>query len=339
MEDFKKNYIEKIYSLSKAGPFAPWRVEYPNPLDTNKKMVVYLENFYNPAGTFIETIEVIRCGESFQYILDNLFPTIASYPYFWPLEGQKIDPNGYDFYSNFDDEGKARILEITDSARVIAWSKLNIRAPREELETYLTQKEYVTGKHLAKLQITLAKAGPLSEIAFKLKTIKDAELLSFVYETDISKFSNPRKINLKELEITPSSDIFLVKFGKPIFVKRITMVLAQNNADMNTYAVPQTNFERMIYETKDNREIVTGDNNSLYELISRNGNQMDFSNTDEVYKEYLKSQNNNNSFKVYTTNEIYTDEEIQDWSPERKQAYLEWRNKAVQYRNIKGNEI
>lgn len=329
MDIIKKNYIEKIYSLTKESPYAPWKVEYPNPLDTNKKQIVYIENFYHPSGTNIEAIPVIKSGESFQYILDNLYPTISAYPYAWPLEGQKIDPNGYDFYSNFDENGSAKILEITDSARVIAWEKLNIKAPKEKLEKFLTKKEYVSGKHLAKIQITLAKAGPMSEIAFKLKTIKDAELLSFVYETDIAKFDNPKSINLKELEIIPSSEIFLIKFGKPIFAKRITIVFAQNNSDMNTYALPIKDFEKEVYQK--NNDIV--DEKTLYSLISRKGKAMDFSNVGDIFKEYLNNQNEINSLQVYKTKEIYTDEDIKDWSPERKQAYIQWRKKALEYKN------
>lgn len=336
-ENFKKNYIEYLYSLSKESPSLPWQIEYPNPLDVGKKIVLYLENFYYPAGSYLNDILVISIGEDFKYILDNLFPTINKYKYFWPLEGQVIDVSGYDFYSNFDDTGNARYIEITDSARVIIWEKLNIKAPHEELEFFVTQEEYVSAKHLSKLQITFAKAGPVSEISLNLYTIKDVELLSIVYESDTTRYVVPKKINLNELTTINSSDVFTLKFGKPIFAKRLTIVIGQNNADINSYYIKDNNKnEESIYsEPKTIDEEI---NKNITSLIERNVNYIDFSNMEETYKEYLKNQKEIQSYNIYTTNEILDDSEIEDWSIERKNAYIKWREKAIAFKNKKEEE-
>lgn len=332
-ENFKKNYIEYLYSLSKESPYAPWKIEYPNPLDIGKKITLYIENSYHQAGSILDSIQVVSTGESFQYILKNIFPTISKYPYRWPLEGISIDTSGYDFFSNFDETGNARFIEITDSARVIVWEKLNIKAPQEDLELPLVKEEYVTGKHLTKLQLTFGKAGPVSSLDINLHTIKDVKILSIVYESDIVRYVVPKIINLNEISTDLSSDTFNLKFGKAIFAKRITIVLAQNNSDINSYSIKNNNPEENIYSKPTIKDNIINDISSL---VDKNINNIDFSNMNNNYKKYLQTQKEIKSYDIYKTDKIYTDDEISDWSEERKTAYLKWREKALSYKNLKG---
>ncbi|EMF0415763.1 hypothetical protein I4L69_001644 [Enterococcus faecium] len=250
--DESYNYIEKAFSVSKLDYFDPWKIEYIHPLDSNKKEIAYLENKYHLAGTTYQDCPVLKIGEDFAYILDQLFPRITRYPYQWPLEGQKIDPNGYDFYSEHTTTGTTTFIEIVQSAKVIAWEKMNILSPIPELEFPVTQEEYVEGALLTKLSLTLGKAGPISTIAFNLHTTKPMELLSLVYEGDTTSYNVPKKINLEYLGVKQDSYTISIRLAKPIFAKRLTMVFGQNNADQNIYRIQKVRSEAALYGATSN---------------------------------------------------------------------------------------
>lgn len=244
----KFNYIEKAYSISKADYFEPWKIEYSHPLDVNKKVTVYLENIYYAAGSTFKDYPVITAGKELAYILDDIFIRLVDhYPYQWPLEGQKIDPNGYDFKTDFNSSGITTGIEIVQSAQTIVWEKCNISNPSPVYETDLTKEEKVSGSFLTKFSILLGKAGPISSIALNLHTTKPMQLLSLVYESDTTTYQNAKKINLDHVNVYQDSYSMAIKLAVPIFARRLTFVLAQNNAIQNSYQTINYLSEAVLY--------------------------------------------------------------------------------------------
>lgn len=244
----KFNYIEKAFSISKADYFSPWKIEYAHPLDVNKKVTVYIENIYQTAGSTYNDNLVITAGSDLAYILDDIFTRLVDhYPYQWPLEGQKIDPNGYDFKTDYNSSGVTTTIEIVQSAKTIVWEKCSISAPTPVYESSLTQEETVSGSFLSKFSIQLAKAGPISTIALNLHTTKPMELLSLVYEPDTTTYQNAKKINLDYVNIYQDSYSMAIKLATPIFARRLTFVMAQNNAIQNAYQTVNYLSEAVLY--------------------------------------------------------------------------------------------
>lgn len=319
----KYNYIEKAFSVSKDSYELPWKIEYMHPLDSNKRSTVYVSNYYYAANTLLNNIPVILAREELSYTLNQLLLRIESYPYFWPIEGEKIDPNGYDFYTNYQESGIVTYMNLTDSAKVILWNKLNIKDPIPQLEFDVSDDIEVEGKHLTKFSLTLEKAGPVSNLSFDLHTTKPMELLAVVYEPDITRYTVPKLLNLEALSVTKSSYTIDINLGKPIFAKRFTFVFAQNNAEENIYNVIQ-NYDFKTIEQKRERY------NSLFDLINQSKDAYE---SESIFNDFLRDNPELQNYDLYVTDEIYTDDDIEDWSSERKEAYLKWREKTIAYKN------
>lgn len=283
-------YINQLLSLSKASFDEPFRIEWTY-LYKTEKQVAYLENRYALKNTTFNEKDVLAVGPAFQETLNNLLPVISSYPYTWPLDGQKLDPLGYDF--SFDTSLNS--IEIEPVAKEEMWRKLQIEAPAPALSTPYTRPEMVSGKHLTKFSLNLQKASPISLLSFQMQSALPVRLASLVYESDISGYSEPQKVNLDLLQIEQSKEVITILFGQPIFAKRLTFVLAQDNAKSNRYYRSATG-EDFTY-VADERDLST-----LEKLIGKDGQTT-----------------------VYQTDTVYTDNEIKDWSQERKQAYQDWR--------------
>lgn len=283
-------YIDKLLSLSKESYFLPFRVEWL-PLYGTIKQVVYLADSYFEEGEEYQGENVIVAGTRFQEILDLLLPGIAAYPYNWSLEGQKLDVSGYDFELN----SSSTILEIGVVAKEEVWNRLGLVAPSAPLASAYTQAETVTGGHLTKFSLSLEKASPISLLSFRMQSTLPVRLASLLYESDISGYSEAQKVNLDLLQIEQSAENITLLFGQPIFAKRLTFVLAQDNAKANTYYASQSSEDFTYRSTEQDQTL-------LEQLLLEDGETT-----------------------VYTTENIYTDEEIEDWSEERKKAYFVWR--------------
>lgn len=233
-------YIEKSLSLSKDGYENPWRFEYLHPYDAQRKVVVYFENQWNESGSTYKDKPVYGVGEELGYILEQLLPRIEKYPYYWEMENQKINPIGYDFYTDQAVEGQSNgMIEIVDASKVILWEKLRISPRVGQLIEPITHLEEVEGQFLVKFQLTLEKSGPVNEIDLNLHTIKPVELASLVYEEDTGRYVVPKEINITGLEIKSSTEGMQIRLPEPIYAKRFTFVLRQNEPTINKYNVPR----------------------------------------------------------------------------------------------------
>lgn len=230
------NYIERLLFLKKESLFTPWQITYLHPLDAQKKVTYYLADKYAKKETLYQSIPVIEAGTDFQYILNQLLlQAVDKYPYEWPFSGQKLDPQGYDFQTDYTEDGQAKVFEITQSAKVILWEKCQISPPEPVYETPLTKEKTVRGAMLSKFSLTLAKASPVSSLSFRLHTVKPMTLLSLVYESDIQNYHEAKELVLDYVSMTQNEDHLLLTFVKPVFAKRFTFVLSQDNALENRY--------------------------------------------------------------------------------------------------------
>lgn len=286
----EKIYIEFLLSLTKSSLEDPFRIEW-TPLYSAEKRTGYLANKYHLAGDDYKNTLVLEVGPNFQTILDLLVPSIEKYPYVWPLESQKMDLLGYDFSTDED----VSIIEIEPVAREEVWRKLKLVAPALSLVSPYVEPIEVRGGHLTKFSLTLGKASPISLLSFQMQSTLPVKLASLIYESDISGYSEAQKVDLNLLQIEQSAEAITLLFGEAIFAKRLTFVLAQDNAKSNTYYLEQ-NGEDFTYDSDEK------DQTRLEELLKKDGQTT-----------------------VYQTNEVYSDNQIKDWSSERRAAYLKWR--------------
>ena len=294
-----KLYIDKLLSLSKASAQEPFLAEWL-PLYGTEPRRVYLADLYREQGQSYKEMDILQAGTRLQTILDLLLPTIAGYPYSWPLNGQKLDVYGFDFELN----GSETQLEILTVAKEEVWRKLSLAFPVESLVSAYVQPETVTGGHLTKCSLVFEKASPLSFLSFRMHSVFPVRLASLLYESDISGFSEAKKVNLDMIHLQQSNETITLLFGQPIFAKRLTFVLAQDNASGNTYYLSQ--------EAEDfSLELLPSD--------------------ESLVDEWLEEK----SGRTYMTNEIYSDEAIKDWSATRLTAYRAWRTEKLAY--LEGN--
>lgn len=287
-------YINRLLSLSKESFYAPFRIEWTFLYDTEKH-IAYLENRYAEKGMTYDDQEVLGVGEDLQKTLDALLPAISDYPYTWPLEGQKIDPLGFDFSFN----QALNEIDIEPVAKEEAWRLLELEAPSPALSTPYVVPETVSGNHLTKFSLTFQKASPISLLSFQMQSALPVRLASLVYESDVSGYSEAQKVNLDVLQVEQSKEVITLLFGEPIFAKRLTFVLAQDNAKSNQYY--RTGSSEDFTYTADESDLST-----LEEMLNRNGQTT-----------------------IYQTDDIYTDDQIKDWSSERKAAYQKWRTQKL----------
>lgn len=288
--DDTKLYIEFLLSLTKSSFEAPFKIEW-TPLYSAQKRTSYLANKYFPADSEYNNTLVLAVGPDFQRILDLLIPSIERYPYAWPLESQKMDLLGYDFSTDED----VTFIEVEPVAREEIWRKLKLVAPPLSIISPYTEPIEVSGGHLTKFSLTLAKASPISLLSFQMQATLPVRLAALIYESDISGYSEAQRVDLNLLQIEQSAEAITIQFGEAIFAKRLTFVMAQDNAKSNTYYLNQTG-ENFTYASDEK------DQTTLEALLKKDGQT-----------------------KVYQTNEIYNDEQIKDWSSERRTAYLKWR--------------
>lgn len=283
-------YINRLLSLTKESFFEPFRVEWTFLYDTERHSA-YLANRYVLKGDTYKDQEVFAVGIELQETLNALLPAIDSYPYTWPLETQKLDPLGFDFsFTQSLDE-----IEIEPVAKEEMWRLLGLESSAPALSTPYVVPETVSGQHLTKFSLTLQKASPISLLSFQMQSALPVRLASLVYESDVSGYSEAQKVNLDLLQVQQSKEVITLLFGQPIFAKRLTFVLAQDNAKSNQYYLSKTG-EDFTY-VADEKDLSV-----LEDTLKRNGQTT-----------------------LYQTDTLYTDNQIKDWSPERKAAYQKWR--------------
>ena len=294
-----RQYIEKLTSLTKASQFEPFRIEW-NFLYGDKKEIGYLADAYYLAGETFAEKKIYEAGPLFQKLLDTLIPSIEKYPYAWGLEGERLDKWGYDFSFN----STVTSIEIGIVAKEEAWLRLGLTTDAPNDSYVYEGFGTVTGGHLSKFSLTLEKASPVSLLSFQMQATFPVRLASLVYESDLSGHNEARIVDLETLQVQQSAEVITVLFGKPIFAKRLTFVLAQDNAKTNTYYLTRSGEDFSYLSTEE-------DASALESLLNQEGQTM-----------------------VYKTEAIYSDTEIKDWSEERKAAYIKWR--ALKLASLEG---
>jgi len=242
MADGTISYIEKCLSLSLKGWEQPWRMEVAHPFDAEKKIVYYLANEKYPKGTFFENRPVINGGEKFTYILNQLLLRIEKYPYYWALEGQKIDAFGYDFYMDLakDSTSEANYIEVTEGADTLIKEKLSIEAATQEAWRPLTGEDYVSGDGIGiRLDITLEKAGPVNHLALELFSSKLVELSAVLYQEDVTQYTPMKEMVIEDISLLQSNRSLTVNFPKPVYAKRVILILTQKEYSVNKYMLPK----------------------------------------------------------------------------------------------------
>jgi len=242
MAESNVSYIEKCLSLSVSEWEKPWRMEVAHPFDNQKKIVYYLANEKYPNGTFYENRPVIKAGEKLEYILSRLLLRIEKYPYYWPLENQKVDAFGYDFYTDLTKESnnEAQYIEVTEGADTLIKEKLSIEAPGKEAWRVLTGEDYVSGDGIGiRLDITLEKAGPINHLALELFSSKTVELSAVLYQEDVTKYVPMKEMVIEDISLLQSNRSLTVNFPKAVYAKRIVLILTQKEYTVNKYMLPK----------------------------------------------------------------------------------------------------
>lgn len=229
-------YANNILSLTKKGPQDPFLVRFSY-LDEQTVQERYLpDGKIFLAGMNYDKQTVSPVSDSFGSLLETLLLSIDAYPYEWPLMGQKLDLSGYDLFETR--EG----IQLSNAAIETAKKLLGIQEPTA-IEKPFTKASYVTAPHLTKLSLVLDKASVLSELSFQMHATHPVRLASLVYESDIAGYAPMIAVDLDQLQITASSDSISILFGRPILAKRITFVLAQDNAEANISFSGQTPYD------------------------------------------------------------------------------------------------
>lgn len=241
MEDV--SYIEQCHSLSKAGFEEPWRIEIKHPFDGNKKIVYYLANEKHPTGTMYELRPILETGTNFTYVLNQLHERIEKYPYYWPLENQKIDPYGYDFYTDMkkgSEETNNILIELTQGADTLLREKLSISLPVKEAWRPLEDEDYVEGSGAGiRMEILLEKAGPVNHLALELFSAREVAIKAVMYQEDVKQYAPVKELVIDDVRTMQSNRSITINFPKAIFAKRIILILVQKEYAVNRYALPK----------------------------------------------------------------------------------------------------
>lgn len=236
------SYIERAYSLSKKQADEPWRLEVAHPFDAEKRLVYYLADDRHPGG-FHEDRPVLAADEKFDYILNELVKRIERYPYFWPLEGQKIDAYGYDFYSYLQKgqaEDDAMEIGMTEVADTIVREKLSIASPPKEAWRTLTAEDYVEGKGIGiRVEVLLEKAGSVNHVGVELFTAKEVELAAVLYQEDDKQYTPMKELILDGVGVVKSRRSMTVNFPSAVYAKRIVLIFRQQEYVVNKYKLPK----------------------------------------------------------------------------------------------------
>lgn len=277
-----KNYINRILNLTKNSFFEPFKIEWLD-INTNKIESFYLENQDHLKGEKYLEIEVIGIEENLSMFLKDVLNSIERYPYVWPLSNIKLDPNGYDFSKTSNG------IEIEKVALITAREKLNLPIKQEGLIRPYKKPEFVSGGHLTKFSLTLEKASPLSKLSFRMHSVLPIRLASLVYESDTSGYSEPMLVDLETLNVKQSNESIVILFGEAIFAKRLTFVLAQDNALSNIYYIDKKSEDFMLYPDR----------------------------KDQDFLSMLMKQTNDSNISLNNNPK-------EDWSEERKNSYKNW---------------
>lgn len=221
--DSNSKIIENIISLSKESFFHPFRIEFTVMYQFEKE-VHYIKDDRNNVSEYLEPGPIL---EALLSIITEEKITEYPYEHLNFNEGSPIDE--VDFF--LDSNGTT--IETTPSFMRYLREQNYIEESIIYDET--VPEDWVSAPHLTKLQLTLEKASDLSTISFQFFSRYSITLMSLVSERDLMGTNKVERINLNNATLSMDGDTATVILGRPIYTKRLTLVIGQFNADDNTY--------------------------------------------------------------------------------------------------------
>lgn len=154
-------------------------------------------------------MDILQAGTRLQTILDLLLPTHSRISVQLAVERSKIDAYGFDFELN----GSETQLETWLLQKKKSGASYPLAFPVESLVSAYVQPETVIGGHLTKCSLVFEKASPLSFLSFRMHSVFPVRLASLLYESDISGFSEAKKVNLDMIHLQQSNETITLLFG------------------------------------------------------------------------------------------------------------------------------
>lgn len=175
-----------------------------------------------------------------QHILDRLHLRIESYPYAWPLEGEKLDVFGYDL--ELEMSGSAEMtsrVEWTEVAETNIRRRLSIEPPEQGVWRELSSDEYVEGPGAGvRVELEFEKAGPVNHVSLELMAAKEVELKALLFQEDTKRYTPMREIILRDTMVTKSNRSLSVNLPQPVYAKKMVFILVQEEYAVNRYILP-----------------------------------------------------------------------------------------------------
>lgn len=222
--------IENVVSLSKESFFHPFRIEFTI-MHQYEKEVHYIKDERNDHSDYIQPGPVL---EAFLDILVE--EKITSYPYEWLNVNKDTPIDEIDF---FTDDSVKKIETTPDFMRYLREQGF---IEDEIIYEESKVKEWVHAPHLIKMQLTFEKTSDVSTLSFQMFSRYPVNLASLVSERDLMGTHPPEVIDLNTVSTSVDGDTVTILFAKPIYSKRLTFVLAQYNADSNSYSTNNQHY-------------------------------------------------------------------------------------------------
>ena len=247
-----KLYVEYALSFGVETNEGLWKMQFLHPYDANTKVQTWipLDGSDERIGSDVDDVRVAQPGERLIEVMGWLYDRITRYPYYWPKEGTWVDKFGYDFEADITDNNQATEVEITQIAYDILKEELRIKPEpvSGETEVDLQTEKINAGGVLVKLQVTLNRSQPVSELNIAPFTKYPMELVSLMYEEDTETFHPKKEITLSNVERSDkkfNQTTESIRFQFPVVIaKRFTLVIRQQNPEKNTYLVSKDAINR-----------------------------------------------------------------------------------------------
>jgi hypothetical protein len=305
--------VEYALSFGVQANDALWKIELLDPVDAGAKVQAWLPMTADDPqiGDKINNIQVARPGDKLVEVMGWLYNRITKYPYYWPYEGTYVDKFGYDFQIDYVDDTTVTTVELSEIAYEIIKAAMNIQPPDPSNTTEVDiQNDTVAGGGvLIKMQITLDRAQPVSELSILPFSKYPLQLVSLMYEEDIKTYKPLKEIvipsentDTKNFTQTTSS----IYFQFPVVTaNRFTIIFRQQNAEKNTYLLNPDNLTKtelwdMISERQAEVSLDTvADNDTLTqsEIDQLDGWDIYIKQYAKFQKQYLDWQNQMKTYK------------------------------------------
>lgn len=253
-------YINYALDVSQENNEALWKIQIIDPLDAGKLLTGYIGMEGQTVPTEYNGIITTEAGPHLQEVLSILYQSIQGYPYTWPWESQPINQFSYDFTADISD-GLISSIELSDMAYTIIKNKISVPGapPSEDILDPNNPEFLAPGGVYVKLQVTLDRTQPVSQISIQPFTKYPMEIASISYVQDDKNFSQRKELLLSNPP-EPSTGTQIITFPQ-IVARIIWIILHQPNYEKDTYLV-DNNYKR--YQSSNN---FSTDNGSVKQLL------------------------------------------------------------------------